>query len=143
MTAPFADAHVHGPDCIHGAPPADADPNIVAAMFAWWNRAFADHALTAEGFADFFTDDAVFLIDGTVRARGPEELAAYFGAIRAAADTVTLHPPEDHFASADRVFVHYRTSVRAGDHREEHDIMGAARIVFGRIAFFKAVRRIV
>ncbi|MDH7640000.1 nuclear transport factor 2 family protein [Sphingomonas oryzagri] len=131
----------HGAGCVHHWTP-DEEPDAVTRMFAWWNRAYADNAFTEAGFARFFTDDAVFLIDGIVRARGPAGLLAYFQRIRDHSDAVVLHAPEDSFVSGDRVFVHYRTSVRAGGTAEEHDIMAAVRVAFGRIAFFKAIRRI-
>ncbi len=131
----------HGAGCVHHWT-QDEEPDAVTRMFAWWNQAYAENGFTEAGSARFFTDDAVFLIDGIARARGPAGFLFYFQHIRDHSDEVVLHAPEDSFVSGNRVFVHYRTWVRDGGTAEEHGIMAAARVAFGRIAFFKAIRRI-
>jgi ketosteroid isomerase-like protein len=98
--------------------------------------------LNEAGFSRFFTDDAVLLIDGAVRARGPAELARHFSDIKAASNAVTLYPPEDSLVSGDRVFVNYRVTSKAGGKKEAHDVMAAARVAYGRITFFKAISRV-
>jgi ketosteroid isomerase-like protein len=137
-----ADSVTHAPGCIHAAPEGDS-PNVVAEMMDWWNRAYSEHALDEAGFGRFFTEDAVFLVDDAVRARGLAGLAEYFGAIRANSDNVVLHPPEDSFATGDRIFVHYRVTGEANGVHEAHEVMATARVSYGKIAFFKAIRRII
>lgn len=117
-----------------------ADPSnedLIAAMFIWWNRAFATDAMTPAGFAQFFTRDAAFIVNGEVRGRGPTALSAFFGGQRQIiGDAVMQLPLIEAFSAGDHVFLDYDMHIGPPAASEIRNAKGYARIEDGRIAHY-------
>ena len=115
--------------------------NIITDFFAWWNGAMREPALlTADGFARFFAADATVIVNGNLRATGPEEIARHYAAIAARLDEVAMVlPVEQAFAATDRAFVHCRTHVVNNGAVAAEEAMAYAIVVEGRITLFRVV----
>ena len=109
--------------------------NPITRLFRWWNQAYADHAFTPEGFAEHFTADAPFIVDGGVRGVGPVEIDAHFQRIRAMSNEAELSvPPKAMLADDALGFVRYETKVRVGDQRGVEQCVALARFEGDKIA---------
>ncbi|MGF7151864.1 hypothetical protein FHS96_005532 [Sphingomonas zeicaulis] len=111
-------------------------------MFDWWNRAFRKDGFTPEAFAQHFTDDADFIVDGGVRGTGPDGICTHFVRIRAKCEAVELVTPviatlSDH----EQGFVHYRCDFAADGTAGSEVCMAHARFRDGRIARFEVIGR--
>ncbi len=115
--------------------------NPVTRMFLWWNKAYADHAFSPEGFARYFTEDAPFIVDGGMRGTGPAEINAHFQRIRANTDRVELHAVAT-LADEETCFIRYRTEFRAGDESGTEECVAFARLRDGRIAMIDIFQRV-
>ncbi|WP_179505055.1 MULTISPECIES: nuclear transport factor 2 family protein [unclassified Sphingomonas] len=113
----------------------------IARMFAWWNEAYHQDAFTPTGFAQHFTEDAPFLVDGGLRGTGPTEISAHFARIRQATDTVELQPPIALLSDETQGFVHYRCTFTADGLAGSEVCMAHARFRDGRIARFEVMGR--
>ncbi|MBY8826335.1 nuclear transport factor 2 family protein [Sphingomonas colocasiae] len=110
---------------------------LIAAMLAWWNRAFANGAMTPGGFAEFFTQDAAFIVNGEVRGRGPAALAAFFGGQRHVVEAAVMQLPLiKGFSAGDHVFFDYDMHIGPPATPEIRNAKGYARIEDGRIAHY-------
>lgn len=123
---------------------ATAGENPITRMFAWWNQAYLDSAFSPEGFAQFFTEDAPFVVDGGLRGTGPEGINAHFQRIRANTEAVALVTPvQATLANDNLAFVRYAATART---RGKDGIMGeeclaVAHLRGGRIASFEVISR--
>lgn len=114
----------------------------ITRMFAWWNEAFRTHALTAEGFAGHYTDDAQFIVDGGVRGTGPEEIRAHFARIRERCEAVELvNPPIATLSDDAQGFVQYRCTFTAQGKAGSEVCMAHATYRDGKIARFEVIGR--
>lgn len=115
--------------------------NLIEEMFAWWNEAMREPAgLTAGSFSRYYTDDARLVVNGNLRACGPEALAAHYRGVAARCDEVAMVlPVEEAFATADRAFVHCRTHVVIDGVEAAEEAMAYAVIEDGRIALLRVV----
>ncbi|MDH7640030.1 nuclear transport factor 2 family protein [Sphingomonas oryzagri] len=117
--------------------------NVVTRMFDWWNQAYRDSAFSPEGFAQFFTDDAPFVVDGGVRGTGPVEIDAHFQRIRANTEAVELTTPvKATLADETTAFVRYAATFRSADKEGAEECMALARLRDGRIASFEVIGRL-
>ena len=118
------------------------EENALVRMFRWWNEAYLADAFTPEAFSDHFTDDAVLLVNGEVRARGVDALAAHFQAIQAATQDVRIELPVDEsFVSGENIFGHYRCRAVSADITITEEVMASVKTRNGRITFFNALSR--
>jgi ketosteroid isomerase-like protein len=118
------------------------DDNPVVRMFAWWNEAYRNRAFTPKGFAQFFTEDAPFIVNGGRRGAGPSEICAHFQVIRAATDRVELVlPVRDALASPSLAFVHYQVVAQSAGKMEGEDCVAVAQLRGGRISSFEVIGR--
>lgn len=115
--------------------------NAIEAMFAWWNEAMADPVrLTAAEFARFYTGDARLIVNGNLRAIGPEALAAHYRGVAERLDEVAMAlPVEAAFATPNRAFVHCRTRVVANGVHATEEAMAYATLEEGRIGLLRVV----
>jgi ketosteroid isomerase-like protein len=116
---------------------------IAAGMFKWWNEtARSEGGFTAEGFTKFFTDDAVLIVNGDQRAKGPDALARHFEKIRVSLDSVSIRLPLEHaFGAGDDVFLHYRVDAVAAGVAASEEAMGYLRLRDGHIAVMNVLSR--
>jgi ketosteroid isomerase-like protein len=118
--------------------------NVITRMFDWWNQAYRESAFSPDGFAQFFTDDAPFVVDGGVRGTGPVEINAHFQRIRANTDAVELTTPVKATLADDTMaFVRYAATFRSADTSGAEECMALARLRDGRIASFEVIGRVV
>lgn len=118
--------------------------NIITRMFDWWNGAYRDDKFSPEGFAQFFTEDAPFIVDGGVRGTGPAEINAHFQRIRASTEAVELVTPvAATLASEELGFVRYRATFRNAEKAGVEECLAVARFSSGRIASFEVIGRMV
>lgn len=118
--------------------------NVITRFFAWWNQAYIDSAFTPAGFAQFFTDDAPFVVDGGLRGAGPEGICAHFQRIRANTEAVALVTPVQATLANETVgFVRYAATFRSADKEGAEECMALARLDGGRIASFEVIGRLV
>ncbi|MEE4451032.1 nuclear transport factor 2 family protein [Novosphingobium resinovorum] len=114
----------------------------ITRMFAWWNQAFVAHGFTTETFAEHFTDDADFIVDGGLRATGPEAIAAHFGRIRAKCDAVELVvPPVATLSDETQGFVQYRCTFSSEGKAGSEVCMAHAFYRNGKIARYEVISR--
>ncbi len=114
--------------------------NVVTRMFDWWNQAYRDSAFSPEGFAQFFTEDAPFVVDGGVRGTGPVEIDAHFQRIRANTEAVELTTPvKATLADEATAFVRYAATFRSVDKEGAEECMALALLRDGRIASFEVI----
>lgn len=114
----------------------------ITRMFDWWNEAFRCHAFTPEAFADHFTQDAQFIVDGGVRGTGPKEICAHFARIRANTDAVELvTPPLATLSDEVQGFVQYRCTFTSGAKAGSEVCMAHAQFRDGMIARFEVIGR--
>ena len=121
---------------------SDAPPdNIITRFFGWWNGAMADpDQLTAEGFAAHFAVDGQLIVNGNLRATGPEACAVHYRAIAARCDEVGIVlPVETAFACEDRAFVHCRTHVLVNGEAAAEEAMAYATIANDRMTLLRVV----
>lgn len=110
--------------------------NIMVEMFNWWNDAFkVEGSYTPEAFGKYFTDDAVMVIDGSVRATGLNELSRNFNRIQGSVDSVIIKmPPIESFRQGNRIFTYHKELV----HHEGQDstgyVMGYVIVTDGKIS---------
>lgn len=123
------------------APPvaaADEAPgDVLVAMFEWWNEAMYDEeaGFTAESFAQYWTDDAVMIINGNEFGPGPAELARHFRRIQADTDNVEiLLPFREGFDQGKRTFTYHYVRAITGDEVRYSRVMGVAEVRDGRLA---------
>lgn len=115
----------------------------ITRMFDWWNEAYQAHAFTPEAFADHFTQDADFIVDGGVRGTGPEGISAHFARIRANTDAVELvTPPLATLSDEEQGFVQYRCTFTSGEKAGSEVCMAHARFRDGKIARFEVMGRV-
>ena len=117
--------------------------DVLTRMFVWWNAAFKQsEGFTPQAFGQYFTDDAVMRIDGTVRAQGLDALAKRFRMIQGRASKVEIKIPfVTSFSSPDgsKIFTsHVIDSVDGGKAAHEL-VMGYATIRGGKIAMIDFV----
>ena len=116
------------------------EENAITRMFAWWNKAYEDNAFTETGFAEFFTEDAPFVVNGNVRGTGPRQIAEHFQRIREKTDDVKLVTPVLATVADDtHGFVHYRSTFAAGDATGEEECLAVAELRDGKISSFKVI----
>ena len=132
--------------CIHCAALAAkvtaSEGDALTRMFRWWNEAYRMDAFTEEAFAEHFSQDAVMVINGDVRARGLDELAAHFQRVKASTQSVEIELPMDEsFTSQDKIFGHYRARARVDGVDTLEDTMASVGTANGRISFFNAISR--
>ncbi len=115
--------------------------NPIVAMFGWWNDAMRDPTLlTPENFARFYTDDGRLIVNGALRATGPDALTTHYRAIAARCEEVAMVlPVEEGFTMPDRAFVHCRTHVVVEGQQAAEEAMAYAVIEDGRIALLRVV----
>lgn len=115
--------------------------NIIIDFFAWWNTAMAgSDPLQAAGFAPFFHQDGQLIVNGNLRATGPEQLAVHYQAIADRLDLVEMVlPVEQSFATRDRAFVHCRTRARTGETESAEEAMAYALVDDGRMRLLRVV----
>ncbi len=117
-------------------------PNIIEAMFSWWNEAMADpDGFTAAAFGQFYSDDARLIVNGQLRADSLEGLAAHYRRIQSLPATIRMAlPVDDAFAIPDRAFVHCRTLVKPDDGEPgEEEAMAFAVVRDGRMTLLRVV----
>lgn len=104
------------------------EDNPILRFFTWWNDAMADtDMLTPDNFARFFAEDGQLIVNGNLRATGPEELTAHYHAIADRLDHVEMIlPVEEAFANNDRAFVHCRTCASADGRQSAEEAMAYA-----------------
>lgn len=115
--------------------------NIILRFFTWWNGAMAGpEPLQAEGFEPFFHDNGQLIVNGNLRAIGPEQLAVHYQAIADRLDLVEMVlPVEQSFATENRAFVHCRTRARLGDTQSAEEAMAYAIVDGGRMRLLRVV----
>lgn len=115
--------------------------NIIVRMFDWWNGAMrCNDGLTAEAFAQFYTEDAQLVVNGQVRSRNLAEMAVHYQGVRSRCDAVEmLLPVEEAFACGDRAFVHCRTRAVIGGRTAAEEAMAYAVVRDGRMALLRVV----
>ena len=111
--------------------------NVLGEMFEWWNLAYREQGgFTSEAFARYFTPEARFRVNGTVRASGLEALAKHFSSMQASTDHVELERPAlIEFVSADGTCAssHHFATARVRETIERERVMAIAFIQAGRI----------
>jgi ketosteroid isomerase-like protein len=116
--------------------------NLILAMFEWWNNAYCTGGFTADGFAQFFTDDAPFVVGGALRGTGPEEICVHFQAIAEATDAVELKlPVKASLASLELGFVHYEVKAERDGQMDAEECLAVAHFREGRISSFEVIGR--
>ena len=116
--------------------------NVITRMFTWWNQAYLDHGFNPTGFAQFFTDDAPFVVDGGVRGTGPAEISAHFQRIRAGTEAVELvMPVQATLSDGETAFVRYQTTFRSADKVGAEECLAVAQLRNGKIAAFEVIGR--
>lgn len=119
-----------------------APANPITRMFDWWNGAFRANAFTPEAFAQHFTGDADFIVDGGLRGTGPESICAHFARIRSTCETVELVTPVIATLSDDaQGFVQYRCTFTVDGKPGSEVCMAYARFRDGKIARFEVMGR--
>jgi len=115
--------------------------NLILRFFSWWNGAMAEPALLQPAaFGDFFADDGQLIVNGNLRATGPEALAVHYRAIADRLDQVEMIlPVEEAFAAADRAFVHCRTRAVSGGLESTEEAMAYAIVENGRMRLLRVV----
>ncbi|WP_417450310.1 hypothetical protein [Kordiimonas sp.] len=121
------------------ATPATANQsssNIMVEMFNWWNEAFKiEGSFTPEAFGKHFTDDAVMIIDGSVRATGLKELSRNFNRIQGSVESVIIKmPPIESFRQGDRIFTYHKELVHHQGQDSTGYVMGYVVVRDGKIS---------
>lgn len=89
--------------------------NVITIFFDWWNGAYREGSFSPEGFGRYFTSNALFVVDGTLRATGPEELNRHFQHIKKESDDVAIVTPViATFTENALGFVRYRATFHDG-----------------------------
>lgn len=85
-------------------------PSVLVDMFDWWNGIInSDEPLTAEQFRQFFTEDAVIMVNNKEQVRGVEQMPAHFKAIRERPGTIEIELPFlEEFQSGNKIFTYHR-----------------------------------
>jgi len=112
------------------------DGNAIVSMFEWWNRAFSDPAgFTPEAFGRHYTDAAELVVNGQLRGKGLDALAAHYRRLQHEFDSIQMELPViDSFCCGDRAFVQCVTrAVRAGQVVRE-GAMAVATVSSGKMS---------
>ncbi|WP_288485919.1 hypothetical protein [uncultured Novosphingobium sp.] len=118
-------------------------PNPITRMFNWWNGAYHGDGFTPEAFAEHFTADAPFIVDGGVRGTGPAEICEHFARIAAQTDAVELVTPViATLADEAQGFVQYRCTFSSGDKHGSEVCLAHAKLQDGKIARFEVIGRV-
>jgi hypothetical protein len=101
------------------APVAESKDSVLVQMFKWWNQAYLkDQPFTEEGFAQYFTDDIVFELNGKRSSEGIKALTERFNKIKDTYHIIEiLLPMKEEFRSDNRIFTYHlnRGQTRKGD----------------------------
>ena len=117
--------------------------NPITRMFEWWNEAYRAEGFTPIAFADHFTTDALFIVDGGVRGSGPAEICAHFARIAQQTDAVELVTPViATLADEAQGFVHYRCTFSSGDKHGSEVCLAHAKLQDDKIARFEVMGRV-
>ncbi|WP_010408752.1 nuclear transport factor 2 family protein [Citromicrobium sp. JLT1363] len=112
--------------------------DVLTKMFQWWNEAYKDpDGFTTEAFAQYFTDDSIMRINGSVRVRGVENLAEHFRNIQANSDKVVINLPFlRSFSSPDgsKIFTYHTIDAEADGKPSKELVMGYAELRDGKIS---------
>jgi len=126
------------------APTATQPSTLLTDMFRWWNGAInSEEPLTAEQFRQYFTEDAVILVNNREQVRGVEHMPAHFQAIRERPGTIEVELPfREEFQSGDRIFTYHliRSTVDEGvsiTYNMGYAIIEGDRIALVSLARFK------
>lgn len=105
-------------------------------IFSWWNRSYLEKdGFSPEGFAKYFAEDAVFIVNGRVRSTGVLDLSRHFRKVRDTTDSARiLLPPERMLQTGDEMFIHYRVSASVAGQEMMEIAMAHACLKDGRIA---------
>lgn len=115
----------------------------IISFFEWWNVAMRDvDQLTPHAFARHFTSDGRLVVNGAVRAEGPDALSAHYRAIAARLEELEMVlPVKEGFATPDRAFVHcYTRAVDKGQPLLE-EAMAYANVCDGRMSLLQVFSR--
>lgn len=128
------------------APAVAADrPDVLSAMFAWWNDSMHRHVPFEEkGFARFFASDAVLRIDGVAVASGLGAVTAHFRAIQdSGAEVEIVLPFAGKMVSASRIYTYHVIRSRRNGKARCMLAAGHADLARGRIREISLVRTVV
>lgn len=118
------------------------EKNIAAEMLAWWNEAAQSGDFPPDAFARFFAPSAELIANGELRARGIEALATHFQRTRQQCDWLRIvHPPIETFATASRIFVHYRIEAGFKGETMAEEVMGYFAVEKGKITLVNGISR--
>ena len=122
--------------CVAPASTAQDSPNVMVQMFNWWNAAYkVEGAFTSEAFSQFYTKDAVMIIDGSVRATGLDEFSRNFNKIQKSVESVTIQmPPIESFSQGDRIFTYHKDLVHDQGQDSVGYVMGYVVVSDGKIS---------
>ena len=128
----------------HGAHAA-ARPDILSAMFAWWNESMRNHVpFDRAGFARFFAGDAVLRIDGVAAATGIDAITAHFKAIQGSGAEVEIVLPFDKvMVSRTRIYTYHVIRSRRDGRVSCMLAAGHADVAGGKITEISLVRAVV
>jgi len=130
------------PSVANDTPTATQPSTVLTDMFAWWNGVInGEEPLTAEQFRQYFTEDAVILVNNREQVRGVEHMPAHFQAIRERPGTIEVELPfREEFQSGNRIFTYHRIrSVNAEGESFTYN-MGYAVLEGDRIASVSLAR---
>ena len=88
---------------------SETDDSVLVQMFKWWNGAFkSEEKFTEEGFAQYFTDDIVFIINGKRSPKGIKSLTERFNKIKDTYHLIEIIlPMKEEFVSGDKIFTYH------------------------------------
>lgn len=97
----------------HMAQAAEGHPvqqeSVLVQMFTWFNGTFKkEEKFTEEGFARYFTDDIVFVLNGKKSPKGLKSLTERFNALKDNYHLIEIMlPMKEEFASGDKIFTYH------------------------------------
>lgn len=117
------------------------DENPIVRMFTWWNAAYkSKDGFSPEAFADFYTPAGQLVVNGMLRATGPDELAKHYGAIQDAIENVEMVLPlAEGFHCGNRAFAHVYERVTEAGAKVDREAMCYAVLEGEKIALLRVV----
>lgn len=115
--------------------------NPIVRMFTWWNAAYkSKDGFSPEAFADFYTPAGQLVVNGMLRATGPDELAKHYGAIQDAIENVEMVLPlAEGFHCGNRAFAHVYERVTDAGAKVDREAMCYAVLEGEKIALLRVV----
>ena len=118
----------------------ESKDSVLVQMFKWFNVAYVeDQAFTEDGFAQYFTDDIVFELNGKRSPKGLKSLTERFNKLKNTYYRIEIIlPMKEEFSSGNRMFTYH---LNRGKIKEDEawsgfsHVMGWADIEDGKIDF--------